>query len=110
MGQGRERLLKFLQQHPFCCFCGGSTFATTRDHVPSRGMFAGRIWPEGYEFPACYDCNHGTQRDDAIVAVCSRIHSGNRDQTPQEKEEWRKQLRAFNERHPGEPKKMLLTA
>jgi hypothetical protein len=73
-------------------------------------MFFSRKWPEGYGFPACYDCNHGSKDDDAIIAVCSRIHSGNRDLTQAQEQEWRKQLRAFHERHPGEAQKMLVTA
>ncbi len=52
--------------HPFCCFCGGTTPATTLDHVPSKSCFPDGLCPEGFEFPACKACNHGTKRDDQI--------------------------------------------
>jgi hypothetical protein len=57
---------RFLMEHPYCCFCGGSTPATTSDHVPPKACFPDGFWPEGFEFPACEKCNRGTKRDDQI--------------------------------------------
>ncbi|BBB62569.1 hypothetical protein UNDKW_4296 [Undibacterium sp. KW1] len=36
-------------------------------------MFQGRKWPEGFEFPSCAECNHGSTNDDLLIAVLARI-------------------------------------
>lgn len=109
MGQQRQRLQKFLANHPICCFCGGNNPAITRDHIPPSSVFSNHRWPEGYEFPACYDCNNGSARDDAVVALFSRFNPG-RDRTEDERAEWLRHLSAFDEHYPGEARKSLLTA
>lgn len=67
----RERLLK---SHPHCVFCGGQTPATTIEHCPPRSLFQYRHWPEGFEFPACDTCNHGTSDYDLLVAMLARLN------------------------------------
>src|SRR6476661_4761778 len=62
-----------LEAHPFCCFCGGRTPATTIDHVPARIMFPDRRRPAGLEVPACVPCNEGTRLHETIAVVFSRI-------------------------------------
>ncbi|MBO4221922.1 hypothetical protein [Bradyrhizobium neotropicale] len=73
MGDKKRRKQAFLAAHPICCFCGGNTPATTEDHVPARGIFDGRQWPEGYSFPACEPCNGLTRHDEKIVAMLARL-------------------------------------
>jgi hypothetical protein len=63
----------FLAAHPKCAFCGGANSATTTEHCPPRALFQFKHWPEGFEFPACADCNHGTGDDDAAVAMLARM-------------------------------------
>jgi hypothetical protein len=36
-------------------------------------MFKDRLWPEGFEFPACVDCNSGSSNDDLLVALLARF-------------------------------------
>jgi hypothetical protein len=36
-------------------------------------MFQFRQWPEGFEFPACSTCNHGTDDHDLLVAMLARM-------------------------------------
>jgi hypothetical protein len=67
-----RRRERFFRQHPNCCFCGGIVTAEEEDHFPSRALFLGRRWPEGYVFPACCNCNHVTARDELLVAWLSR--------------------------------------
>lgn len=63
---------EFLNQHPFCCFCGGVVPATTRDHVPPKIAFHNKDWPEGFEFPACKECNGGTKLlDQEFALLCA---------------------------------------
>lgn len=69
MGQSRKRKIAFFHDHPWCCFCGGSKAATTIDHVPNRACFPGRQAPEGYEFPACADCQSETRLDEIGFAT-----------------------------------------
>ena len=66
MGQRAAKLQRFLSTHPRCFFCGGE--ATTIDHIPSRECFENRVAPEGYEFPSCEACNHGTSQIEQAVA------------------------------------------
>lgn len=63
---------EFLKLHPFCCFCGGIVPATTRDHVPPRIAFHNKDWPEGFEFPACKQCNSSTRLlDQEFALLCA---------------------------------------
>jgi hypothetical protein len=73
MGRRAERKRRFLDAHPLCCFCGGTTAAATIDHIPARGLFLGRVWPDGYEFPACEACNAGASDDELMMAVAVRV-------------------------------------
>jgi len=75
MGRSKKHREKFLADNPLCCFCGGKTPTAEPDHVPSRTLFDGREWPEGFEFPACRNCNQATRYDEQIVSMLSRIHS-----------------------------------
>jgi hypothetical protein len=73
MGEQRIKRNKrrlFLAENCFCCFCGGSTTATTVDHVPNKAFFVDRDWAEGYEFPSCDSC----QRDSRIAELaCAAV-------------------------------------
>lgn len=35
-------------------------------------MFQYRDWPEGFEFPACSRCNHGSADDDLLISLLAR--------------------------------------
>ncbi|HEY4698011.1 MAG TPA: hypothetical protein VIH29_08425 [Gallionella sp.] len=67
----------FLREHPLCCFCGGTTPAEEIDHVPGRVFFRDRQWPNGYEFPACIECNRATRYEEKVIALFSRFNSNN---------------------------------
>ena len=101
----RER---FLQLHPSCIFCGGTEAATTVEHCPPRAMFQERKWPEGFEFPACAKCNHGSGDDDLLVSMIARMDPfkdlGSKDgRTPG-------MMKNVNRQYPGLLQKMLPTA
>lgn len=72
MGKSSRHRAKFLTEHPICCFCGGGIPAAGTDHVPSRACFDNRVWPEGFEFPACEKCNGDTANAEQVVAFFSR--------------------------------------
>jgi hypothetical protein len=75
VGRARQKhLLRFLADHPTCCFCGGETPATTFDHVPPKSLFTRSRWPEGYRFPACWLCNNSTSAIDQIVGALARMN------------------------------------
>lgn len=63
----------YIKAHPICAFCGGGTASTTVEHCPPRCMFQNRQWPEGFDFPACADCNGGTSDDDLLIAMLARL-------------------------------------
>lgn len=73
MGQARMRKLRIQQGNHKCIFCGGLTKAETVDHVPPKVLFREKIWPEGFEFPACLSCNSKTSDNDLIVGVMARM-------------------------------------
>lgn len=79
MGAKNLKRKRFFAAHPICCFCGGSTPAETQDHIPARGLFLGRLWPEGYVFPACVVCNNESSRDELLLAWLVRIRLGEYD-------------------------------
>jgi hypothetical protein len=73
MSPQTRRKRRFLLEHPFCCFCGGTRPATTIDHVPPKVCFPVGLCPEGFEFPACKQCNNGTSKFDTIFGFYSLL-------------------------------------
>jgi hypothetical protein len=74
MGEAKRKQYsrqEFLGEHPRCAYCGQP--ATTTDHCPPRSFFEARQWPEGYEFPACEECNQQSRLDEQVLAVLARI-------------------------------------
>jgi hypothetical protein len=67
----KSRQQRFLADHPDCYFCGGARRATTIDHVPPRACFPKGYAPEGFESPACKECNEGAVRADMIFGFYS---------------------------------------
>lgn len=74
MGAAARYRRKFLAEHPICAFCGGQSHSMTIEHCPPRAMFQDRLWPEGFEFPACKDCNQGTGNQDLLIAMFARMN------------------------------------
>lgn len=83
MGAGSKRRTAFFVKHPTCCFCGGVKKAETEDHFPSRAIFKDRIWPEGYVFPACKECNDATAKHELIIAMLSQLYPDSAERTHQ---------------------------
>ncbi|MES1985632.1 MAG: hypothetical protein V4461_11820 [Pseudomonadota bacterium] len=73
MGNGKRKRARFLEAHPWCCFCGGDEQATTIDHIPARACFKNRAYPEGFEFPACSSCQAASRKDDMAFAFYVRL-------------------------------------
>ncbi|MEF7615514.1 hypothetical protein V4F39_16485 [Aquincola sp. MAHUQ-54] len=108
MGAATRYRKKFLSEHPKCAFCGGNADAKTIEHCPPRAMFQFREWPEGFEFPACENCNLGTDNEDLLVAMLARI-----DPFEEKGDKDGKQvglMRAVNKQFPGLFEKMMPTA
>ncbi len=95
----------FFDQHPICCFCGGTVDATTIDHVPSRQLFTFKHRPAGLEFPACHDCNQGSKGHEQVAALFARILPDG--VTDAEDRELKKILRAVNKNRPGLLEEMM---
>ena len=73
MGAKKARRQAFFKAHPRCCFCGGERAAIEEDHLPPRVAFRGRQWPEGFNFPACYECNHASSGSEQVFALMLRL-------------------------------------
>lgn len=73
MGASVRKRASFLAAHPNCCFCGGVSLATTIDHIPARACFKGRAYPEGFEFPACLDCQGRSRHDEQVFSFLVRV-------------------------------------
>src|SRR5690606_1349923 len=52
---------------------GGLRPSETVEHCPPRALFQYRVWPDGFEFPCCLECNSGSSDDDLIVALLGRM-------------------------------------
>jgi hypothetical protein len=100
MGDKKRRKQTFLAAHPICCFCGGDTPANTEDHVPARGIFDGRQWPEGYSFPACEPCNGATWHDEKVVAMLARLLNFDDNTTELQNYETRRAMDAVRQAFP----------
>jgi len=79
MGDAQRRRRRLIDEHPWCCFCGGSTPASSVDHVPPRTCFKGRAGPEGFEFPACSHCQTASRLDEMAVAFYVQALDSNPD-------------------------------
>ena len=79
-----------------CSFCVGTAPAVEEDHIPSKVMFAGRNWPEGFAFPACVKCNRATRDFEQVVAWLARMYPD--PVTPGEIQEAKERFQAM-ERH-----------
>src|ERR1019366_444281 len=69
----KSRRQKFCAEHPCCYFCGRVRLETTWDHVPPKACFPQGYAPEGFEFPACKECNKGADREDQIFGFYSML-------------------------------------
>ena len=76
MGEANNRKKRFLADHPVCCFCGGDEPATTIDHAPPRVCFPDKIGPEGFEFPACSNCQNASRLDELALGFFVRLVDG----------------------------------
>ena len=77
MGEAKtksKRLLQFIKQHPYCCFCGGTSPTETIDHVPSKQIFRLKRRPQGLESPACRNCNEATAPHELVASLIARIY------------------------------------
>lgn len=99
MSEKKSRKLRFLTQHPRCCFCAGDKPAAELDHVPGRVFFRGRHWPVGYEFPACIECNQATRLDEQAVALLARMYPDV--ETEEAQREIAKLMAEVRNNHPG---------
>jgi hypothetical protein len=85
-------------KHPQCCFCGGGRATETEDHIPARGLFFGRLWPEGFVFPACVECNNESSFDELLLSWICRVRMGN--YSPEEEREFDNTCRELSRRAP----------
>ncbi|MHA1524459.1 MAG: hypothetical protein ACTSY1_08650 [Alphaproteobacteria bacterium] len=90
---------RFLVEHPNCCFCGGLTPATTRDHVPAKTFFDGKHRPKGLEVPACKQCQEYSKKHELVASMIARIFPDA--STPTQKREIPKIMRRANKAVPG---------
>lgn len=102
MGESKRKkrlTQQVLEAFPNCIYCGGTTQATTADHLPPRAMFDNRHRPRGLEFPACAACNDGGRIDELIAAMLSRfLPDGD---TIEKKAEMKKLMKSVFSRVPG---------
>jgi hypothetical protein len=63
---------RLLEQYPNCCFCGGGSQATTREHMPPKALFDNSYRPDKLVMPACEECNSGTRTADLIASMLAR--------------------------------------
>lgn len=100
MSASKAKRQKFFVEHPICCFCSGGEPATTQDHIPGRALFERRIWPEGYLFPACNDCNRESSDNELAVALFASMSETKRHSDTQ-LQELRKRFDAFKRQCPN---------
>jgi hypothetical protein len=68
----------FCKEHPWCCFCGGTTPSSNIDHQPARIIFPDKQRPKGQESPACHICNEQTRADEVLLAFICRFAGSKR--------------------------------
>jgi hypothetical protein len=101
MGEEVRRKRLFLAKHPLCCFCGGTEPAVTEDHIPARSFFTERRWPEGFVFPACWNCNAALGWTNRFAISCRAVTPWAASSLPEINDEFNAALTALVNNHPG---------
>lgn len=96
MGQARRAKESFLDNHPRCCFCAGDVAATEKDHQPGRVFFKNREWPEGFEFPACRNCNRNSSLSEDVVSLLTSHFDDH-----ESRARYRKRVASIRQNQPG---------
>ncbi|CUT11569.1 hypothetical protein BF49_2649 [Bradyrhizobium sp.] len=100
LGEKKRRRLNLLGRDPLCIFCGGTTPASTGDHQPARSFFDGRVWPEGYEFPACEPCNKKSKHHEHVLTTLVRL-KGEEEHNASREVDFAKFAKAMKNNFPG---------
>lgn len=108
MGAAARHRRSFIAKHKLCAFCGGERSATTVEHCPPRAMFQHRLWPEGFEFPACEECNKGSDDQDFLIAMLARMNPF--ESTENADGKLNGLMLMANKQHPGLLQKMMPSA
>ncbi|HEY0282915.1 MAG TPA: hypothetical protein VGC27_09860, partial [Rhizomicrobium sp.] len=56
-----------METEPRCIYCPNPK--QTKEHMPHKDMFCGKLRPKGMEFDACKNCNSGTSVSDAVAVI-----------------------------------------
>jgi hypothetical protein len=100
--KARQRLTaKLIQEHRFCCLCGGKVPATTADHIPAKIIFPHRHRPKGLEFPTCSRCNHQGRYAEALLAFAARTTGSARPNAVRDDSRLRDIMSTIEAAHPG---------
>src|SRR5262245_43390686 len=91
----------FCKEHPWCCFCGGTTPSANIDHQPARIIFPDKQRPKGLEFPACHICNDQTRADEVLLAFICRFAGSRRPHAPRDSHRVKKILLGVRRGFPG---------
>jgi hypothetical protein len=90
-----------------CAYCGQP--ATTRDHVPPKGLFTPPLPKNLITVPACGDCNHGASDDDLIFRNELSIMAGSFGESAKAAERLPRSIRRIR-RNRATLKRMVLNA
>jgi hypothetical protein len=100
MGEKAQRRARFFEAHPWCCYCGGSSRATSIDHNPARSFFPKGGVPFGFTFPACDACNAGRRRDESDASLILSAFNLTDPHDEEHKSSTLRRFRSFVERDP----------
>lgn len=88
MGQAKLKVLSnknFLNEHKYCCLCGGTSLATTIEHAPPKVFFINKEVPSAsHRVPACERCNNGSSGSDQVAALTALIQSTVHQEIPED--------------------------
>jgi hypothetical protein len=110
MGEAKKRsarLARFIEEYPWCCFCGGKTPAQSIDHQPAAIIFPDKQRPQGLEFPACNRCNWQTSADEALLGLVSRMAGSLRSDAQPDPNRVNDMVNTVDQAYPGLPRRML---
>lgn len=102
MGESKQRgkrHRRIFETQSYCIYCGGTTLASTVDHVPPTSFFRLGQRPKGLEFPSCAPCNHGARLADLVVAIVGRCWPDS--SASEERENFNSLLGLANRKLPG---------
>ncbi len=93
-----------VEKKSICVLCGKNE-ATTKEHIPPKGIFLKPLPNNLITVPACNSCNNNSSEDDELFKMLLAISVGS--STESWKDLWKNAMRTFQHRGKGKLRNLI---